>query len=147
MDCPTGFSCFSATNESKGCCLKGNIIHEVKFYSYFPALKPNETGCVIDDQCKRACESTHCDTSQSPSRCLCDAGRHFLFNKCCKFKSIQLVRLCSFFQGKDVLNLLIQTPSPMNLDSVNVPWRLMLKLLELTWDASNDKWGAISVDF
>ncbi|KAE9549437.1 hypothetical protein FO519_007350 [Halicephalobus sp. NKZ332] len=70
VDCPTGFSCFSATNDDKGCCLK--------------ALKPNETGCVIDDQCKRACESTHCDTSQSPSRCLCDAGRHFLFNKCWK---------------------------------------------------------------
>uniref|UniRef100_A0A914Z1D5 Uncharacterized protein n=1 Tax=Panagrolaimus superbus TaxID=310955 RepID=A0A914Z1D5_9BILA len=70
MDCPTGLSCFQATNDSEGCCLR--------------ALKPNETGCVMDDQCKRACESTHCDQSQSPPRCLCDIGSHFLFNKCWK---------------------------------------------------------------
>uniref|UniRef100_A0A1I7YP05 TIL domain-containing protein n=1 Tax=Steinernema glaseri TaxID=37863 RepID=A0A1I7YP05_9BILA len=70
MDCDTGLSCFNATSDSKGCCLK--------------ALKPNETGCVVNDQCKRACESTHCDLSQTPSRCLCDSGRHFLFNKCWK---------------------------------------------------------------
>uniref|UniRef100_A0A914RIJ7 Uncharacterized protein n=1 Tax=Parascaris equorum TaxID=6256 RepID=A0A914RIJ7_PAREQ len=41
-DCQLGYSCFQATARSKGCCLK--------------ALKPNETGCFIDDQCKRACE-------------------------------------------------------------------------------------------
>ncbi|TKR71974.1 hypothetical protein L596_019502 [Steinernema carpocapsae] len=70
MDCETGLSCFNATSENKGCCLK--------------ALKPNETGCMVDDQCKRACESTHCDRSQTHSRCLCDNGRHFLFNKCWK---------------------------------------------------------------
>uniref|UniRef100_A0A7E4W5K8 TIL domain-containing protein n=1 Tax=Panagrellus redivivus TaxID=6233 RepID=A0A7E4W5K8_PANRE len=70
MDCATGLSCFQATADSNGCCLK--------------ALKPNETGCLIDDQCKRACESTHCDSTQSQPRCLCDTGRHFLFNKCWK---------------------------------------------------------------
>ncbi|KAK0390288.1 hypothetical protein QR680_019280 [Steinernema hermaphroditum] len=70
MDCETGLSCFNATAKTKGCCLK--------------TLKPNETGCIADDQCKRACESTHCDRTQSPSRCLCDTGRHFLFNKCWK---------------------------------------------------------------
>uniref|UniRef100_A0A0N5C391 TIL domain-containing protein n=1 Tax=Strongyloides papillosus TaxID=174720 RepID=A0A0N5C391_STREA len=69
-DCRPGLSCFSATFENEGCCLR--------------TLKPNETGCVIDDQCKRSCESTHCDFSQYPSRCLCDKGRHFLFNKCWK---------------------------------------------------------------
>uniref|UniRef100_A0A0N4ZK93 TIL domain-containing protein n=1 Tax=Parastrongyloides trichosuri TaxID=131310 RepID=A0A0N4ZK93_PARTI len=69
-DCSPGLSCFSATHENKGCCLR--------------TLKPNETGCVIDDQCKRSCESTHCNFSQYPSKCLCDKGRHFLFNKCWK---------------------------------------------------------------
>ncbi|CAL2037066.1 unnamed protein product [Caenorhabditis brenneri] len=70
MDCDTGLSCFHATTYSKGCCLM--------------ALKPNETGCMIEDQCKQACESTICDRSQFPSRCLCEKGRHFLFNKCWK---------------------------------------------------------------
>uniref|UniRef100_A0A914DRG0 Uncharacterized protein n=1 Tax=Acrobeloides nanus TaxID=290746 RepID=A0A914DRG0_9BILA len=70
LDCSTGLSCFQATSNSSGCCLK--------------ALKPNETGCFLDDQCKRACESSHCDKIQSPARCLCDSGRHFLFNKCWK---------------------------------------------------------------
>ncbi|CAI5445134.1 unnamed protein product [Caenorhabditis angaria] len=70
LDCSTGLSCFHATTYSKGCCLK--------------ALKPNETGCIIEDQCKQACESTICDKSQFPSRCLCEKGRHFLFNKCCE---------------------------------------------------------------
>uniref|UniRef100_A0A0K0E9C3 EB domain-containing protein n=1 Tax=Strongyloides stercoralis TaxID=6248 RepID=A0A0K0E9C3_STRER len=69
-DCKPGLSCFSTTFGNEGCCLK--------------SLKPNETGCLIDDQCKRSCESTHCDFSQYPSRCLCDKGRHFLFNKCWK---------------------------------------------------------------
>ncbi|CAJ0578601.1 unnamed protein product, partial [Mesorhabditis spiculigera] len=69
-DCDTGLSCFHATMDSRGCCLQ--------------TLKPNETGCVVDDQCKRACESTFCDKAQQPSRCLCEKGRHFLFNKCWK---------------------------------------------------------------
>ncbi|CAI4230647.1 unnamed protein product [Auanema sp. JU1783] len=70
MDCSTGLSCFQATEDKPGCCL--------------PALKPNETGCILDDQCKRACESTICDKTQQISRCLCEEGRHFLFNKCWK---------------------------------------------------------------
>uniref|UniRef100_A0A0N5AP25 TIL domain-containing protein n=1 Tax=Syphacia muris TaxID=451379 RepID=A0A0N5AP25_9BILA len=72
LDCEAGFSCFYATLIKRGYCLR--------------ALKPNETDCIIDDQCKRACESTHCDRSQTPSRCLCDNGSHFLFNKCCKLR-------------------------------------------------------------
>ncbi|VDM49433.1 unnamed protein product, partial [Toxocara canis] len=47
-------------------------------------MKPNETGCIIDEQCKRACESTYCENVHRPSRCLCDKGSHFLFNKCWK---------------------------------------------------------------
>uniref|UniRef100_A0A7I4YHS2 Secreted protein n=1 Tax=Haemonchus contortus TaxID=6289 RepID=A0A7I4YHS2_HAECO len=68
MDCDAGLSCFHATNENKGCCLM--------------ALKPNETGCVLDDQCRRACESTVCEKTHQGSRCMCEKGRHFLFNKC-----------------------------------------------------------------
>ncbi|VDO18511.1 unnamed protein product [Heligmosomoides polygyrus] len=49
------------------------------------ALKPNETGCVLDDQCRRACESTICEKTDNGSRCMCEKGRHFLFNKCCQF--------------------------------------------------------------
>ncbi|KIH46596.1 hypothetical protein ANCDUO_23351 [Ancylostoma duodenale] len=49
------------------------------------ALKPNETGCVLDDQCRRACESTMCEKTEKGSRCMCEKGRHFLFNKCCQF--------------------------------------------------------------
>ncbi|WKY02742.1 hypothetical protein Q1695_016201 [Nippostrongylus brasiliensis] len=68
LDCDNGLSCFHATKDSKGCCLK--------------ALKPNETGCVLDDQCRRACESTVCEKTNKGSRCVCEKGRHFLFNKC-----------------------------------------------------------------
>uniref|UniRef100_A0AC35TGN8 EB domain-containing protein n=1 Tax=Rhabditophanes sp. KR3021 TaxID=114890 RepID=A0AC35TGN8_9BILA len=70
MDCSSGLSCFQSTYDLKGCCLK--------------ALKPNETGCVINDQCRNVCESTRCDNSQTPSKCVCNRGYHFLFNKCWK---------------------------------------------------------------
>ncbi|CAJ0596799.1 unnamed protein product [Cylicocyclus nassatus] len=70
MDCSNGLSCFHATTNSKGCCLM--------------ALKPNETGCVLDDQCRRACESTMCEKTDKGSRCMCEKGSHFLFNKCWK---------------------------------------------------------------
>uniref|UniRef100_A0A915DX16 Uncharacterized protein n=1 Tax=Ditylenchus dipsaci TaxID=166011 RepID=A0A915DX16_9BILA len=67
----TSMSCFQASQQKKGCCLQ--------------VLKPNETGCVLDEQCRRACETSFCDHNQYPSRCMCDQDRHFLFNKCCKF--------------------------------------------------------------
>ncbi|ETN71458.1 hypothetical protein NECAME_19330 [Necator americanus] len=70
MDCDIGLSCFHATSDSRGCCLM--------------ALKPNETGCVLDDQCRRACESTMCEKNEKGSRCMCEKGRHFLFDKCWK---------------------------------------------------------------
>ncbi|VDD90250.1 unnamed protein product [Enterobius vermicularis] len=56
----------------------------VKQDFFLSALKPNETGCLINEQCKRACESTYCDQTQTPSRCLCERGSHFLFDKCWK---------------------------------------------------------------
>ncbi|KAI1694211.1 hypothetical protein DdX_20247 [Ditylenchus destructor] len=61
-------SCFLASTTRMGCCLK--------------VLKPNETGCILDDQCRRACDTSFCDHSQTPSRCMCHSDRHFLFNKC-----------------------------------------------------------------
>ncbi|GMT18196.1 hypothetical protein PFISCL1PPCAC_9493, partial [Pristionchus fissidentatus] len=69
-DCPFDQSCFGATMARPGCCL--------------PSLTPNATGCVSDEQCRRSCESTICDKEQSPSRCLCELGTHFLFEKCWK---------------------------------------------------------------
>ncbi|GMR40570.1 hypothetical protein PMAYCL1PPCAC_10765, partial [Pristionchus mayeri] len=49
-----------------------------------PALTPNATGCVSDEQCRRSCDSTVCDMQQQPARCLCEPGTHFLFEKCWK---------------------------------------------------------------
>jgi len=45
-------------------------------------LKPNETGCVIDEQCSRACSTSFCSRRVSPPRCVCQTGYHYLFGKC-----------------------------------------------------------------
>uniref|UniRef100_A0A9J2PTC6 Domain of unknown function DB domain-containing protein n=1 Tax=Ascaris lumbricoides TaxID=6252 RepID=A0A9J2PTC6_ASCLU len=99
-DCQPGYSCFQATAHSQGCCLKGTLPFEM----LYAALKPNETGCFIDEQCKRACESTYCDRTYKPARCLCDKGSHFLFNKCYSQGSalpIMLTPVTSAFLGND----------------------------------------------
>lgn len=48
-------------------------------------MRPNETGCVSDQQCQRACVTTRCDKNQSPSRCLCTEDTHLLFDRCCLY--------------------------------------------------------------
>jgi len=69
-DCNGTQSCFGARADTKGCCLQ--------------LLMPNQTNCLIDEQCSRSCTSSHCDLTQVPSRCLCDSDRLYLFKKCWK---------------------------------------------------------------
>ncbi|KAF8358742.1 hypothetical protein PRIPAC_93737 [Pristionchus pacificus] len=94
-DCPFDQSCFGATLARPGCCLPDHYhsFSEINTggcrYSYtsriiLAALTPNATGCVSDEQCRRSCDSTVCDMEQQPSRCLCEPGTHFLFEKCWK---------------------------------------------------------------
>ncbi|KAI6187918.1 Glycosyl hydrolase and Alpha-amylase domain containing protein [Aphelenchoides besseyi] len=66
LDCPLELSCFFASAETHGCCL--------------PILRPNETNCIINEQCSRACKTSYCN--QKKKRCLCQPGYHFLFGKC-----------------------------------------------------------------
>ena len=86
-------SCFRATSDNPGCCLK--------------ALKPNETGCLLDEQCKRACESTVCDAGFGTTRCLCEKGNHFLFNKCCQSR---LFLFCRVGSGKKCPEFAFEEP-------------------------------------
>ncbi|CAD5222371.1 unnamed protein product [Bursaphelenchus xylophilus] len=70
IDCPNGLSCFQASQNKKGCCLH--------------VLRPNETGCLIDEQCTRACATSYCKKNDTVGRCACQQGYNFLFGKCWK---------------------------------------------------------------
>jgi hypothetical protein len=72
---------------------KADVVFRVWFFTFFKyfhvekilVLKPNQTDCILDEQCSRACITSYCNRKLNPSRCLCNAGYHYLFGKCCEF--------------------------------------------------------------
>lgn len=55
-----------------------------KFYHNHKVLRPNDEGCLLDEQCERSCSGSKCNLNIKPSRCTCPYGKHILFHTCCK---------------------------------------------------------------